>query len=66
MCLDLSNQLNQPYEAYQATQVVKLCREIAPARRKGLAAMIAVRASVMGCSNDKALKAALKNLKEDK
>ena len=59
------NGIKKSYPQYLVGMVVRLAKKIPPDRRTELADEITARASIMGCQNDLALKAALKKLKEE-
>lgn len=59
------NGIKEPYPKYLIGMIGRIVKEIPKERRPELADEIAVRAGIMGCQNNTALKAALKHLKED-
>ena len=65
MILDRRNQLKQPYKDYQLCQIKKMVREIPRERREELARTIEGRASLFGCKDNDALKAALEYLRKE-
>lgn len=59
------NGIKEKYETYEKRRIASIIKEIPPERRRQLVEEIQYKASIMGCSNGNALKAALKLLRKE-
>lgn len=59
------NGIKEKYETYEKRRIASIIKEIPPERRRQLVEEIQCKASIMGCSNGNALKAALKLLRKE-